>query len=78
MTKVTTSLAVNAGQTFIPPARPQDPGALPIVIPTSQLPPNIPQPLPPIVDVGPPITPPVAVVPEPVEFVSPGTGSSVK
>jgi hypothetical protein len=62
---------VNEGQTFVPPATPGQPGAVPIVSPT---PPGLVTPLP-----GPtPPTPPpsVAVVPEPIQFVSPGTGET--
>lgn len=65
---------VNAGQTFVPPTDPGTPGAVPTVRPTTE-------PLPPMPPVPPtperPVTP-VTVVPEPVQFVSPGTGEAAE
>jgi hypothetical protein len=78
-TGVVTTHPVNQGQTFIPPVDPTNPAQVPQVLPTSNLPPGNPPPLPPIPPPGPDDgvgAPPITVVPEPVEFVSPGTGTA--
>lgn len=72
ISKQPTTLTVNAGQTFIPPATPT-PTSVPTVVPTNTLPPNQ-QPQPPPTPEPPPSAP-IAIVPEPVQFVSPGTGA---
>lgn len=66
---------VNAGQTFVPPTDPEAPGAVPIVRPTAPTDPIFPMPPVPPDFVGPT---PVTVVPEPVQFVSPGSGQPVR
>lgn len=67
--KVFSQHTVNAGQTFVPPVDPTPPDAVPTVRPTQ---PGEPLPMP---TVPPPPGPtPVTVVPEPVQFVSPGSG----
>jgi hypothetical protein len=76
-TGVVTTHPVNQGQTFVPPVDPRVPTQVPQVLPTTQLPPTVPPPLPPIGEPAPgPTEPPITVVPEPVEFVSPGTGTA--
>lgn len=57
---------VNAGQTFNPPTTA---GALPTIVPITI------GPIPPFVPTPPPPPTPIVVVPEPVVFVSPGTGT---
>lgn len=74
-TKNPTTLTVNAGQTFVPPLNPSTPNAVPTVVATGTLPATQqPAPPPPVGGPG-DFEQPVTVVPEPVTFVSPGTGS---
>jgi hypothetical protein len=64
---------VNEGQTFVPPTTPGKAGETPTVRPTR--PDEV---LPPVVPPGGGGAPVVAVAPEPVQFVSPGTGESAR
>ncbi|MBM3834514.1 MAG: FecR domain-containing protein [Verrucomicrobia bacterium] len=71
---------VNEGQTFIPPATPETPGAVPQVVQTSTLAPGgpvSPPAVPPPVDPGDAFGAPITIVPEPVLVISPGTGAEV-
>lgn len=66
-----TTTTVNTGQTFVPPVSTAAPEAVPTVRPVQ--PGDIIGPFPPT-GPGRPTPPPVTVVPEPVQFISPGSG----
>ncbi|MSU20030.1 MAG: hypothetical protein EXS30_01380 [Pedosphaera sp.] len=72
-----TTHTVNEGQSFVPPVDPNVPTAVPQVLPTSQLPPTVAPPQAPPPPTAPTPEAPVTIVPEPVQFVSPGTGTEV-